>query len=153
MNGVLPPRPSQRWRLYLGASLGVNLLLAGFLTTSLLRQHAWHHPHGGGGGGIEAMFQHAEQDLSPSDAAALRRAFAAHVADLTATEHAYRQSAEAVRAALVAEPFDAQKLRAAMEAARDARQRMGPLIEAVTLEAAPSMSAAGRQTLARNHQH
>jgi Spy/CpxP family protein refolding chaperone len=152
MSGALPTPPPQRLRVLLVASLGLNLLLAGFLTTTLARQHAWHHPHGGGGG-IEAIFQHAEQDLSASDAAVLHHAFAAHETELAAAHHAYVSAAEAVRAALVAEPFDAQKLRAAMQSAREARQLMAPLIEAVTLDAAPAMSLAGRQTLARNHQH
>ncbi len=151
MSATLPQRPASRLRLALLVSLGMNVLLAGFIAAHHLAHRGHAGPHDANGHSVDNMFEHAAEGLSEPDAAALRQAFLAHRSELEAAQRSYIADAEAVRAALAAEPFDAARLRAGMEAARIARQQLGPLIETVTLEAAPHMSAAGRQELARHH--
>lgn len=158
MSGALPTRPAHRLRLALMVSLGLNLLLAGFVSVHWVRVHMFHHglpmlgaPGGGGGRSIEGMFQRAATGLPPADAAVLQSALGAHAADLAAAQRDYTADTDAMRAALLADPFDAGKWRATVDAARDARQRLGPLVEAVMLDAVPHMSADGRQILAKNH--
>jgi uncharacterized membrane protein len=137
-------------RLALLVSLGVNLLLTGFIVSHQFAHRRGFPPGEGNFHGVDGMFEHAAAGLSAADAAALHQAFLSHRPELEAAQRAYAADADAVHSALAAEPFDVARLRASMEAARAARQQLGPLIETVTLDAAPHMSPAGRQELARH---
>jgi hypothetical protein len=149
---TLPGRPQNTLRLCFLISLGVNLLLLAFLAVQAGRRGFDGH-HAPGGHSVEQMFHHVEAVLSPADAGLLRQAVQTHQADLTASQQDLDTAAYAVRAALAAEPFSLDTLRATMQAAHAARQHLGELVEVVTLESVPVMSPQGRVILSRSHAH
>lgn len=137
------------------ASLGLNLFLLGLLGAQFWqgRGRAPETPQAMASLGLtgrpgETLARIAAL-LPPEDAAVLRGAFRARLAELVAAGGASRAALEQARRDLAAEPLDLARLRADLLAAREARQRLSPLLEAALLEAAPRLSPAGRNTLAR----
>jgi len=86
--------------------------------------------------------------LPPADADRLRAAYRANRDGIDGTRAAYRRMQDAVRAALRAEPFDVEALRAAMANLRTARQVFDRRLQDFFAVVASDMTPAGRQKLA-----
>jgi uncharacterized membrane protein len=124
-NSVLvPPATGSKWtRRIMIASLAVNLGVAGLALGSLF--------HGGPGRGdmVRDMgFGPYDAALRPEDRTALRTALRSKTGDLKAARAEFITDAQAILAALRAEPFNPAALGAAMAGQRDhfaARMKLG----------------------------
>lgn len=109
------PRPGRGLRIALAVSLALNLLVAGAVVGSMLR--------GGPGGGTQAVrdlgFGPFAGALTGEDRAALRRAFLDRGPDLRQARREMRAQAEAILAALRAEPYDPADFAAALTRGTD----------------------------------
>ena len=124
-NSALVPQASgPKWtRRIMIASLAVNLAVAGLAVGSLF--------HGGPGRGDmvrDLGFGPYDAVLRPEDRMALRSALKSKTGDLRAARSEFITDAQAILAALRAEPFDPAALGAAMAGQRDhfaARMKLG----------------------------
>lgn len=128
--------------LLLLASLGLNLFLGGFiLARHLFRLH-----------GPEAvaarLIDRLSASLSETDREAMRHAFAAHEGELRAARAGLAEARRQVRAALAADPFDPQHLRAGLDATEAGHGALRKAIEESLVEAAGQLSPSGRRILA-----
>jgi uncharacterized membrane protein len=87
--------------------------------------------------------------LPASDAALLREAIAEHRERLAAARADFARAMQAVRGVIAQTPVDAERLRAAIEEARRARQAFGPMLQAILVTAVPRMSEQGRLVLSQ----
>lgn len=133
-------RPSLR--LALVASLGVNMLLGGYLV-----RHQMEHRHGPLK--IDSFVDRMAEGLTADDAAILRQSFNENWARLEAHEQWRNEFHERIAAALTTQPFDPAKLESVFADAdrQDAafRHAMSQSIR----DAASRMSAEGRQGMAK----
>jgi uncharacterized membrane protein len=136
-------RSSSRW-LLLG-SLALNLFFIGVVVALAIRSPA---PASNWDRDIFVRVERIANTLPSQDAAALRTNIAAKRADIEAAQAKYRSAQDIIRAAMRAEPFDADALRAAMANTRAARQAFDQTIQGVFADAAGQMSPAGRQAVA-----
>ncbi len=136
-------------RALLLASLALNLFFVG-AAGALLVRHSLAPPAApavidrSAAGRIERL----AATLPDADARTLRETFRADTAHVEAAQADYRASQEVVRAALRREPFDTERLRAAMGQSRAARQKFDESLQNLIASAAARMSAAGRSKLA-----
>jgi len=137
---------NRRWRIALGVSLAINLLLIGVVGTWAARPlFRAEPPRPDFSRAIERMAHR----LDGADAAILRHAYEARRDDMARLSGNMRAAREKVRGALRAEPFDADALGAAMNEASAARASFEGVIQDVMREGAVAMSPDGRHTLAR----
>ena len=136
-------RRSSRW-LLLG-SLALNLFFIGVAIAMAIRgpvpPPTWDRN----------VFVRAERiaaTLPPTDADVLRGAINGNKQALETAQTDYRAAQDGIRAALRAEPFKQDDLRAAMTKTRGARQAFDQLLQGAFADAAAKMSPAGRQALA-----
>ncbi|MBN8898178.1 MAG: periplasmic heavy metal sensor, partial [Rhodospirillales bacterium] len=101
------------------------------------------------GGLVEIAIDQVSSKLSPEDARILRSAFMSHSGELATLQRQWLLAVEETRRDIGAQPFDAAKFKADLQAVREARSRISPVIEALLLEAIPRMSEAGRQAISR----
>jgi len=87
--------------------------------------------------------------LSRDDAAILVGAARARIDALLGVKADFVAAVEHARAEVARDPVDSAALRSAIEEARRQRQRFGPLLEDILLDAVPRMSPQGRRELAR----
>ncbi len=144
----------RRTRIGIGVSVALNIFLLTFVGTQ-----AWRHRHPdsflamssagtvASGDVARAFVQQLASVLPPEDGKVLRAAFVARLPELVRLQRASLSAAEQVRSDIGVHPFDVDKLRADMLAARQARQAIRPIVEDSLLEALPRMSDAGRQVL------
>jgi uncharacterized membrane protein len=137
---------ASRSTVLLIASLGLNMLLGGFMI-----RHQLEHPHGPPG--LDGFVDRMASGLPAADAGLLRQSFNANRATLEANEQWRSEFHERIAGALISEPFDPAKLEAVfVEADRhdgEFRRAMGRSI----LDAAAHMSAEGRQGMAKFKPH
>jgi uncharacterized membrane protein len=141
---------SNRGRYLLLASLTVNLLLAGAVSTMAL-QHSTAaplQPVAGIKRGVEQHFDQIAASMPADDARIMRAEFRLQAVKIAGAEAELRLSEEAVRESLRAQPFDPAAVRAAMAELNAARQRFNELVHDAVADATAKMSPAGRETLA-----
>ena len=134
-------RGSSRW-LLLG-SLALNLFFIGVVAALAIRSPAatsWRCAR-------RARTRRGPRP-APADAEILRSRIQASRADIEAAQTKHRAAQDVIRAALRAQPFDADALRTAMANTRAARQAFDQTIQAMFAGTAAQMSQAGRQALA-----
>jgi uncharacterized membrane protein len=135
-------RPSSRW-LLLG-SLALNLFFIGVVVALAIRSpvsSSWDRD-------IFVRVERIASTLPAEDAATLRTQIAAKRGNIESAQVKYRSAQDIIRAAMRAEPFDAEALRTAMANTRAARQAFDQTIQGAFADAAAQMSHAGRQALA-----
>jgi uncharacterized membrane protein len=101
-----PPRSGRGIKIALVISLALNLLILGVFAGEFLR----------GGPGRDLGFGPFAAAFTDADRKALRREFRQRMPDLRASRVAQREAMAGVAAALRAEPFDPEELRAAVAA-------------------------------------
>mgnify|MGYP001555972778 CR=1 FL=1 len=152
------PAERRMWRwikIALVVSIAFNLFLAAILGVGLYRRHAESRLAEQAAVGTESgaptarALARALAVLPPADAVLLSDAVARHRRELAVAAFAFARAMRETRAALAADPVDADRLRAALEEARRRREAFGPILEEILLDAAPKMSAEGRATLAQ----
>lgn len=131
-----------RLRWVLAVSLAVNVFLVGFIGVQ-----AWRLRHLRASAVVESVFKQVGERLPPDDRSILRRALQSKAPALIAAGRQSKEALEQVRADVGREPYDDAKVRTDLAAARDARQRMGALVEEILLETLPQLSEAGRKTI------
>ncbi|MBN8875444.1 MAG: periplasmic heavy metal sensor [Rhodospirillales bacterium] len=140
-----------RWRhmrWVIGISLALNLFLLAFLGVQGYRWRVAERQIVSGGL-VEIAIDQVSSKLSPEDARILRSAFMSHSGELATLQRQWLLAVEETRRDIGAQPFDAAKFKADLQAVREARSRISPVIEALLLEAIPRMSEAGRQAISR----
>jgi uncharacterized membrane protein len=128
-----------RWLLPI--SLAVNL----FFIVVAVRHHALFH---GRPPGPHDVVGYLKDNLPAADAAIMQQAFAARAGAMAEAEHAGQRLPDRIRAALTAQPFDAEALRAALVEGRALHQSLEDGMTAAFVEAAGRMSPEGRAKLA-----
>jgi uncharacterized membrane protein len=138
---------SSRWLLLV--SLALNLFFIGAGGALLLQ--------GGSGGGtaevtvdrsVGGRIERIAATLPREDSDKLRAAYQANRNELDETNTVYRSKQEMVRAALRAQPFDIDALRAAMADMQAARQDYDRRLQGFFARVAADISPAGREKLA-----
>ena len=124
-------------------SLAVNVLLVSAIAAYALRDR-WSPGRDRLAYGIDRVVD----KLPAEDGAKLRAAFTARAKELAALQATVRESREAMRRALRAEPFDAGALVQSMAVLDAKRSDMQRLLHAMTAEAAAGMTPDGRTRLA-----
>jgi uncharacterized membrane protein len=132
-----------RWLL--PVSLALNL----FFIVLAVRHHPFLHPHPPDPGNIAAFMK---PGLSPADADILQRSFDAHKPALDEARKDGQDFPGKIRAALTANPFDPEALKAALKEGQTGHQVMEDAMAAALVEAATKMSPEGRAALAAHHQ-
>jgi uncharacterized membrane protein len=139
---------SSRWLLIV--SLSLNLFFVGTVGAMAIRHHfapprpqAMERPRT-----AAARFERVAVTLPAADAARLWAEFRARETAAEGTRDALNRAYEGVQAALRAQPFDADKLRAAMSEARSARTVHEQTIQEIIAAGASGMSQDGRNKLA-----
>ena len=126
-------------------SLALNLFFIGAWAAFAWRHYAWerHRPWS-----PATRIERLAAALPAGDADKLRSEFRARQGNIEAAIASYRQAQHAMREALRAEPFNAEALRAAMAAARDARGKLDETLQDVIATAGAAMTSEGRRSLA-----
>jgi uncharacterized membrane protein len=136
-------RSSSRWLLL--ASLALNLFFIGVVVALAIRSPAtasrWDRD-------VFVRVERIADTLPAQDAALLRAQIAAKRGGIESAQAKYRSAQDIIRAAMRAEPFDADALRTTMANTRAARQAFDQTIQGAFADAAEQMSPAGRQALA-----
>jgi len=130
------------WRKISTWLLPLSLALNLFFVIVAARHYPWGRPR--------MMAPHEvmlnlKANLSPEDAAILQQSFAAHQAEI---EHGTQHFPDRIRAALAAEPFDPEALRAALDDGRALHQKMEESMASALVDAASKISPEGRVKLA-----
>lgn len=136
-------RGSSRW-LLLG-SLALNLFFIGVVAALAIRSPA---PAPAWDRDVFVRVERIASTLPAGDAGILRALINANRGSIEAAQAKFRSSQDVIRAALRAEPFDAETLRTAMANSRATRQAFDQTIQAMFAGSAAEMSQAGRQALA-----
>ncbi len=128
-------------------SLALNVFLicgiAAFLLSSV-----WHHSGSARTGGPARQFEMLASRLPAEDATVLRAEFGKKSEAIDEAHTAAHRTRHAVRAALSAEPYNAEATRQAISEAESAHLRLDSLLQDVIASAAGKMTAAGRSKLA-----
>lgn len=142
---------SSRWLLL--ASLALNLFFVGVGGALLWQTYAWNQSLTGqvSSHNIDTRIQQIAATLPPEDGDKLRTAFAAKRTRIDDADSNFHRARNAVRAAVAAQPFDGDALRAAMGRLRVARQAVDRQVQDFFADLVPTLSQAGRQKLADWH--
>jgi uncharacterized membrane protein len=133
-----------RWLL--PVSLALNL----FFIVVAVRHRAFLHPHPPDPGNIVDLMK---PGLSPADADIVQKSFDAHRPALDEARKDGRDFPGKIRAALTADPFDPEALKAALKEGQAGHQVMEDAMAAALVEAASRMSPQGRAALAARRPH
>src|SRR5262245_319503 len=137
-------------RVVLLVSLALNLFIVGVAGAVAVRQFLPAAPATSpeASRSAAARIDRLAATLPASDADLLRGEFRAHESVVESANSVYRRAQDKVRAALRAEPFAIEAVRAAMTETRAARQGLDVVLQDVIASAAGRMSPAGRHKLA-----
>jgi len=148
----LPPIGSgggrtSRWILLV--SLALNLFFFGIGAAYLWRNYVSTPPaRPAGYWTAAARMDRLASTLPAADAEKLRMEFRGHATAIDAAAGVYRGAQERLRAALHAEPFSVEAVKAAMAEGRAARQKLDEALQDVLASASAAMSPDGRRRLA-----
>ena len=145
--------PGRILRPMLVASLAINIFFAAFLGAQY-----WHSrtdlPSLAGGSGItpsvaftQMVLQKVADALPADDRAVLRQALLSHAPALRGAQQDYLDAIDAARQEVARTPLDPAALKASVDAAVAARQKMAPIIGTLLADAILHMSAEGRRIL------
>lgn len=139
---------SSRWLLLV--SLALNLFFIGVGGALLVQGYALEPPAASSvrDRSMAGRIERIAASLPREDGDRLRAAYRAHRKEIDGARTAYLDRRGAVRAALRAQPFDIDTLKAAMAQMRAARQAFDVRIHSFFAQQAAEMSPAGRQRLA-----
>jgi uncharacterized membrane protein len=142
-NAAGRPSTGRGLRLALMASLALNVLFIGAVGGTLIwSRHSGWRPHGRHGGLMAFT-----QTLPPERGEALRRKIESQEMVLEPLREAERQARDAARSALMTEPFDIEKFKAALERAADADSKERKARLAVFAETAAVLTPDERRQL------
>ena len=141
-------RDSQGSRWLILCSLALNLFFVGIAGALLVRHYAPAAAPATTERGLAARIDRLATSLPEEDAEKLRAQFHAQQPQFEAARDNFRRAQDGVRAALRAEPFSPDALRAAMTTTRPARQAYNAAFQDILAAAAALMSPAGRSKLA-----
>jgi hypothetical protein len=152
---MMPRLTPSRLRVFLGVSIALNLFLVALVgaqrwkavqvqrmatpASGLIERQGIHDPEG--------TLQEFLARLSPDDAAILQGAARARLGELLNARRDFVSAVERTRAEIVRDPVDPTAIREAIAEARRQRQRFGPLLEGILLDAVPRMTPEGRRAL------
>jgi hypothetical protein len=97
----------------------------------------------------EGTLERLGGQLSRDDAAILLGAARARLGALLSVQADFVAAVERTRAEIARDPIDPDGLRAAIAEARRQRQRFGPLLEDILLDAVPRMTPDGRRVVSQ----
>lgn len=97
----------------------------------------------------ETMLEQLGAGLSRDDAAILLGAARARLRALLSVKADFASAVERAREEIARDPVDPAGLRSAIAEARRQRQRFGPLLEDIVLDAVPRMTPEGRRVLSQ----
>ncbi|MPZ57366.1 MAG: periplasmic heavy metal sensor [Rhizobiales bacterium] len=139
---------SSRWLLL--SSLALNLFFIGIGGALLMQSYGSDAPAPptASDRSVAGRIARIAATLPREDADRLQAAYQARRDEIDGTRAAYRERQDAVRAALRAQPFDVEALKATMTEMRAARQIFDRLIHDFFAQQASEMSPTGRQKLA-----
>jgi len=139
--GATRLRPGTRWLLF--GSLALNLFFIGFAVAMAVRSPPprWDR-------NVLVRIERIANSLPQADAAILREMAKADHTAIETTQQKYRDARQHIRDTLRRQPFSEQDLRAAMAAARAARQNFDEVLQGTFADAATKMSSDGRHALA-----
>ena len=129
-------------RIFLVVSLAANLLLIGFIAGQML-----HHPPGRGHEGPMTI-ERLTGGMPPPVRDAVRAKLRENRPQIAEKIAAVRAAQAEIRAAISAEPFDPERLRAAFSAVRDRRIALQAEVQAAAIEAISQLPPEVRQKLA-----
>jgi len=135
---------SRRMKWIFGLSIALNLFLLAFIGGQVWR---FHHAARmlASGQAVEMMLRQVGARLSTQDAQTLRQAFMPKLPELRELQRQARRQLEQTREDIGATPFDAAKVKADLEQARETREKIAPIVETTFLDVLPRLS--GRRTL------
>jgi uncharacterized membrane protein len=143
-------------RFVVGPSIALNIFFASFLLVQTWNsQQAEIAPGTPTANDVDARMPAREvlrqltRKLLPDDARLLREAFRAKLPQLLDLQREARLAADKVRRDVDQSTLDMDKLRADLAAARQAREKVRPVMEEVLLEVLPRMSEPGRHILSQ----
>lgn len=156
---MIPRLTPSRLRAILTVSIALNLFLLAIVgaqrwrvlhmqrmslpVSSLVEGRAIQDPEG--------TLQDYLHGLSPQDAAILEGATRARLGEILNARREFTAAIERARVEIARDPVDPAAVRAAIVEARQQRQRFGPVLEGILIDAVPRMSVEGRRTLAQAH--
>jgi len=144
-----------RLRVILAVSIALNLFLVALVgaqrwravqrmatsVSGLIEAQGMHDPEG--------TLQDFVARLSRDDAAILQSAARARMGELLKARRDFVAAVQRTRAEIARDPVDPTGVREAISEARRQRQRFGPLLEGILLDAVPRMTPEGRRALSR----
>lgn len=128
------------------ASLAVNLLIVGGLAGSFIshqRHGGWHGRHGGGERGLIGFLRQLPQEKRE----ALRPELERERERLKAMREAIKDAWSEANAAISAEPFDKEKLKAALGKQIESELKLRTAVSDAVAETAAKLDTAERQSL------
>ncbi|BCW89892.1 hypothetical protein sos41_30600 [Alphaproteobacteria bacterium SO-S41] len=131
-------RPRRRWPLY--ASLFINVVLLTVLALGAWRVHQFRNAMGDGGMGGFWLPRQIERALPDGARDKVRKIREAHAAELRPLFLAAGTARDGVRDAVDAEPFDGEKLRAALKTMRDADAAVAEATGEMVIEIANALT-------------
>lgn len=145
-NYQFAPKTSKGLVIGLVVSVAINLALTGFIAGRL------NHPADTARMAIGAHIMKMAHKLPEQDRQLLRSTLKDHKQELLGLMTSARASRDAVKDAVIADPFDAGKLTLALDDSRQKGDALRDLISGLITEIAPKISPEGRATLARLRQ-
>ncbi len=154
---MMPRLTPSRLRVILAVSIALNLFLVALVGAQRWRavqvqrmaMPAHSLVEGRGIADPEGTLQEFLARLSPDDAAILQGAVRARLGDLLNARRDYVLAVARAREEIARDPVDPAAVREAIAEARRQRQRFGPLLEGILLDAVPRMTPEGRRALSR----
>jgi hypothetical protein len=153
----MPPLTPGRLRAILVVSIALNLFLLALVgaqgwQAAQLRREAMPAISALERQGLqdpEGTLRRLGAELSRDDAAVLVGAARARLSVLLSVKADFALAVERAREAVARDPVDPASLRSAIAEARRHRQRFGPLLEDILLDALPRMTPEGRRVLSQ----
>ncbi|MBW6400052.1 periplasmic heavy metal sensor [Roseomonas sp. HJA6] len=153
----MPPLTPRRLRVMVAMSIGLNLFLVAIIGAQRWRAVQLERMAAPNVGALEAQVLRDPErglgllsaGLSERDSTILRDAIRIRLADLLVARRDFAAAVDLARSEIARDPVDLAALRESIERARRQRQRFGPLLEEIILDAVPRMSPEGRQALSR----
>lgn len=154
---MMPRLTPNRLRVILAVSIALNLFLVALVGAQRWRvvklqrmaMPAFSLVEGRGVRDPEGTLQEFVARLPPDDAALLQGAARARLGELLDARRDFVAAMARAREEIARDAVDPTALREAMAEARRQRQRFGPVLEGILLDAVPRMTPEGRRVLSR----
>jgi uncharacterized membrane protein len=137
-----------RFRWVLLVSVALNLLLAAIVASSWLH-HRGGRGHGSGGTVRLPRAEVLAQLLPEADGPAVRAAYGRHRDSIRPQLEPLWEARREVRAALDADPYDAQRAEAALATLREREAALATAVHALLMDLSANVSPEGRAAIAK----